>query len=333
MGAADSEVERGIGDDYSDERALALKAIVQYLANTGTPLDEIAERDSRHNNPWEADKRFNAKIKLRGFMRQNSPVERYRSDWVFFRDAVKTSLESQDVSFPSFMSDVARAAGVHRQPSNDVPRFIDADGVLEALGGVEQMIPIMRRYQGCWRTYRQSPSQTEVLINAGFLNIKPLHLTPRSAPQFSFFQRSKDYLTGHPSALSKTFGVVAYTGECITLIGERSRRGVGLGYVSTMTWRDVDDGEIDSHVRSISGIATGASPEGSQVIAARFVASFIEGSRDLAPDGYEALKKEENAGTGPIPWHELKATLTDQDLIRSIEVSIAKSTGESIFQI
>jgi hypothetical protein len=265
--------------------------------------------------------------------RKNAGIGKFTASYPDFRDVLSAEMHEREVRLPRYMHDLAIMAGVLERDTSRIPNFIDTSGLLEASGGIAHLWKAIRAYQGCWRTYRISSRTiaSDALINVGFLNIRPFKSLPEGdVPQFSYFQ-CEDSSYEPSTHVSRSYGVVVHTAECISLLGERSKETVGVGYLHQLTWRHVVGHNPAG--RPIFGVWQGPNSEASRIIGAHCVAAFIDGSGNLSKEEYDALKEKELDDIGASPWTELKKGIRSQAVVDEIERMIGLSKDNSIFRI
>jgi hypothetical protein len=277
----------------TEDRAAALRAIIQYLVgSTKLTLAKIAK-----NYPKEAED------EIRNFMRLNAV--KYRGDRRLLSElsqAVNAVLAEEDVEIPNYFLPAARVAGIliDRGRPEGIPSFVDYQELPGTAGTVEQNRELIRAYEGCWRVYRVSSTsaKNDVRLNRGFLNIKPytvLTAEDLGVPEFSLYQRIEPKaglatMARKSSNLTKLYGVLLQTNDYITLVGEREKIGLGLGYIGMLTWLTPRD--IDGRLDEFHGLCLTPNAEGSY-ISAFFIARFLHKSNQLDHDKFEKLKQQE----------------------------------------
>ena len=321
-----------------DHPVFALKAVMQYLVNS----KKTTEAGLFNEHPLSKEAGFNAQSIGREFMRMNGRFDLYVTHFSHFQTAVQRLIETRKLPLPPYLYETAVKAGLSlpdRRPPG-TPKFIDYNEIPELTGTLAKMRPFVDLFSGGWRFYRLSSRHADKSdqINVGFLNIKPYGLLEAArlpSPQFSLYQRGEDVQGGDgASILSKISGLMVHTSEHITLLGERTRSGgVGMPYVGHITWRHVDQGNVQ-HSKIVHGLSSIPNSEGQSMISAYFCAAFIEKSNAVDEKSYEQMKAAETdeKNSGLVDWTALRARLKDDNLIRALMQMIERSKRDPVLK-
>jgi len=292
------------------DRAMALKAVIQYLLNSGrgsVSLNEIRNLHPRAKCQATQDDELLETI--RSFMRFNASSKIYEQEYENMRSAVQRLFDARDIALPRHFLDSAEHAGLsikRQKRPRGVPSFVDCDAIIALTGGLTGMKTLVRQYEGYWRVFRMSssygnwqsgganPKSNDAKLSVGLLHIKPFDLLRQeglSIPEFSLYQRPEDL---HDAV--RTYGIFVHMGPRLTLLAEGPRIGSGISDIGLMTWHHVETIGSRGHSRPpISGVYCLPNSDGQRVVASYFCGVFVEGSDKHDQAAYEEVRRREIA--------------------------------------